>query len=316
VAICVFAFFKIVLADADWKRLWPTLLLGTCLAIVGMVLKAEIPHHNVLKAHSFSEFLVSLGKYLSWPWIVLPPYALLNLFPLLLLAWLYIRHPDTRTQATEIILLTGLWTCLQCLAAAYARGAKGAHPQWRYMDTTSFLMIANSLSLLLIWTRGRTHLRCPRYFPAAATVWITGSVLGALLLSYQAMRGDIPFRQTLHHLEDVTLRGYLETGDKRYFNVRKIYLARFEGDPTKSQDHDDKLIEYINLPHVRSLLPIKDAFPPQGAENTRQLPQSSPILSFWAERIAFWGSPIFATGCALLMSGVIANHANRKAVSR
>jgi hypothetical protein len=311
-AICVFAFFRIVLAGADWRKLWPTIVVGSFLAMVGLVLKVEVPHHNLLKAHSISEFLMSLGKYLSWPWIVLPPYAIFNLFPMLLLVWLYIRHPDTRTQATQIILLTGLWTCLQCLAAAYARGAKGAHPQWRYMDTTSFLMIVNSLSLLLIWTRYRTHLRWPRYLPAAATLWITGAVSGALLLTYQAMRWDIPFRQTLHHMAEVTLRGYLETGDKRYFNVRKIYLARFEGDPTKSQDHDDKLIEYINLPHVRSLLPLNNTFLPQKTKNTGQLLQRSRLLSLWAEKLTSWGLPIFGTGCAAIMFGLIARHSRRE----
>ena len=48
--------------------------------------------------------LVSLGKYLAWPWIVLPPFAVFNLFPLLLLAWFYLRDRQARMAAEELVL--------------------------------------------------------------------------------------------------------------------------------------------------------------------------------------------------------------------
>lgn len=284
---------KILLDRTAWKKLWPTLAVGIIAVGLGLALNIKVPHHEVLKAHSAVEFLVSLGKYLAWPWIVLPPYAVFSMFPLALLAWRYWRDPAARTRAAELTLLVGLWTVLQCLAAAYARGAKGAHPQWRYMDTTSFLMIVNAWSLLLLWVQGAGRLPFRRYFPAATALWALACGTGLGLLSQQAWRCDIPVRQIQHRLAVLTTRAYLATGDPRYFDVhRREYLAVFQGNPDLPQDHARQLIERLQPPVVRSILPacVCDPIPLAPALANGFVTNNAPLATPGTPGETFWSS--------------------------
>jgi hypothetical protein len=131
-----------------WRRpkTWKpqTVTLGVCAAVTvaGLVLKADVRMHHLLQAHSAGEFLSALGANLAWPWIVVPPFALLNLLPLAALAWSHFRGSGD-DQAGELTLVIGLWTILQGAATAYARGAEGKPPGWRYTDSSSFILIAN-----------------------------------------------------------------------------------------------------------------------------------------------------------------------------
>jgi hypothetical protein len=169
-AICALLGLKLLRQPLSWRRRWPTLAVCFVLLGVGLALRVEIPYGRTLMARSVTEFLVFLGKYLAWPWIVVPPFAVFNLFPLLLLAWFYLRDRQARMPAEELVLAVGLWAVLQAAATAYARGAQ-AYPQWRYMDCTCFLMVVNCLSIALLMSR---HLGGSR--PKKA-IWLAGFIL-------------------------------------------------------------------------------------------------------------------------------------------
>jgi hypothetical protein len=66
---------KITRQPVSWKLHWPTLAVCFMWLGLGLALRVEVPAHRILVAHSATEFLASLGKYLAWPWIVVPPSA-------------------------------------------------------------------------------------------------------------------------------------------------------------------------------------------------------------------------------------------------
>jgi hypothetical protein len=247
---------RLLREPAMFWRHWPTLVVCLFGVGAGLALKAEVPHHQILKAHSVLEFLVSFGKYLAWPWIVLPPFAIFNVLPLFFLAWICMRDPKACGQAEEIVLGIGIWALLQSAAGAYARGAGGAHPQWRYMDSTSFVVIANAWSLSLLALRHQPRLPFRRYFKAAAGIWVLACLSGLMLLCWRAWTVDIPERQLFFRMQMLTTRSYLATGDVNFLRPkRREYLIRFEGNPALSQDHAIVLTNLLNISQIRSMLP-------------------------------------------------------------
>jgi hypothetical protein len=256
-AVCGLVGLKVIRQPSAWKRLWPTLSVGFVVVALGLAFKIEVPFHRTMMAHSVSEFLVSLGKYLAWPWIVVPPFAILNMFPLVLLAWFYLRERQAQLPAEELVLGVGLWAGLQAVAAAYARGGL-VYPQWRYMDCTCFVMIVNALSLMLLWRRCAGRLPFRRYFRVAAALWVVAGALGLGLLTWRAWRIDIPERELYHHGQLQNTRAFMATGDIRVFdNKPKSELPLPQGDPTAPPLlHEGELIvKYLDNPWVRRILP-------------------------------------------------------------
>ena len=257
-AICSLVVLKILRQPLSWKQRWPTLAVCFVLVALGLVLRVEVPHHRVLMAHSVTEFMVSLGKYLAWPWIVLPPFAVFNMLPLLLLAWCYLRDRQARMPAEELILAVGLWAVLQAAATSYARGAQ-LYPQWRYMDSTCFVMVVNAFSIAVLVSR---YLGGKRKHVA---LWLTGFVLwgvacaaGLALLSSRAWAFDIPERQFYFRCQLLNMRAYMATEDIRVFDHKpKPQLPLYEGDPyaPRPEHEGEKLVRYLDFPHVRGILP-------------------------------------------------------------
>jgi hypothetical protein len=246
---------RILTQPSSWRQNWPAIAVGLVALGLGLALRVTVPYHEMLKAHSISEFLVTLGRYLAWPWIVLPPYAAFNLFPLLMLAWLYLRHREARGPAEEMVLGVSLWALLQAVASAYARGGQ-TYPQWRYMDLSCFLMIANVLSLVLLGSRHRERLPLKRYSRAASLLWTLACALGLGLLCWRAWTVDIPLRQMYHRLQLLTTRAYLATGDRQYLEVRRNeYLARATVAAATPSARAQALVDMLNATRIRSLLP-------------------------------------------------------------
>lgn len=257
-AICAFLVLKITRQPVSWKLHWPTLAVCFMWLGLGLALRVEVPAHRILVAHSATEFLASLGKYLAWPWIVVPPFAVFNLFPLLLLAWFYLRDRQAPTPAEDMILALGLWVVFQAAATAYARGAL-MYPQWRYMDSTCFVMVVNCFSITVLMSRHLAGSRPKKaIWLAAFVLWGVACVAGLALLNLRAWGFDIPERQFYSRCQLQNTRAYMATDDIRVFDRKpKQQLPLYEGDPyaPRPQHEGEKLVRYLNLPRVRSILP-------------------------------------------------------------
>lgn len=242
----------------SWKQQALTLVFCAGVSLAGILLKADVRHHHELQAQSVGEFLTALGANLAWPWIVVPPFAILNLLPLLALAWFYLRARRERHPAEEMTLAIGLWTLLQGLATAYARGADGKPPGWRYMDSSSFILIAGCFSIAVLLSRYLAAVRFRIAWHAAFGLWGVGCAAGLALLTVRAWQIDIPERQFYFRCQLLNIRAFLATQDIRVLdNKPKPQLPLYEGDPyAPSPPHaGEKLVRYLDYPGVRSMLP-------------------------------------------------------------
>jgi hypothetical protein len=250
--------FRVWRRPKFWKQQSPTLALCAAVVVAGLLLKADVPHHHVFQAHSVGEFLAALGANLAWPWIVVPPFALLNLVPLAALAWCYYFRETQERPAQELTLAISLWAVLQGAAVAYARGAEGKPPGWRYMDSSSFILIAACFSIAILMTR---YLRASRWraiWYAAFILWGVACMAGLALLNLRAWQIDIPERQFYQRCQLLNTRAYMATEDIRVFDGKaKQQLPFYEGDPNAPRPlHEgEKFVRYLNYPRVRSILP-------------------------------------------------------------
>jgi hypothetical protein len=256
-AICALVALKILRQPVSWRWHWPTLAVCLALLGVGLALRVEVPHHRTLMAHSAIEFLLYFGKYLAWPWIVVPAFAVVNLFPVLMLAWFYLRDREAKMPAQEMVLAVALWVGLQGAATAYARGAQ-VYPQWRYMDSTSFLMVVNCASIAILTSRHLEGSRRRAMWYTAFSLWGVACVVGLLLLASRAWQIDIPERQFYFRCQLLNTRAFLATDDIRILdNKPNPQLPFYEGDPyaPRPLHAGEKLVKYLNFPGVRSILP-------------------------------------------------------------
>ncbi len=183
------------------------------IAVAGLCLKPNIPEHKIFQAHSPADFLTSLGKNLAWPWVLLPLYAPVNLFPAVALAWMSLRSHSEPSPAERLLLGVGLWVALQCLAVAYSRGAGGANPAWRYMDVFSFLAIVDALAIVLLLRDHRHRLACRPLWHAGFAVWALGCLSGLLFLGNLCLKQYIPEFAVDQADQLKSSRAFIATGD-------------------------------------------------------------------------------------------------------
>jgi hypothetical protein len=222
----------------------PSLVICAVLAVAGVLLKGKHPQEGNWHAHSLGDFVSSLGNNLSWPTGLIPWLAPLNLFPLVLLAWVYLRSPEKNQPAEWMILGIGLWTILQSLTTAYARGNGGAPPTWRYMDTLSFLFVANLLSVALVVGNYRRQLRFPVFWYAAFVVWLVPCVLSLWTLNKRAWDLAIPSWAGHQRVRLETFRAFMATDDPAVF-----------------ANHDERDVPWVYIPELVYLLRTKDIRP-------------------------------------------------------
>ena len=271
-AVFALALFRVAKHPKGWKQQSPTLAFCAAVTVAGLLLKADVKAHHVLQAHSVSEFLIALGNNLAWPWIVVPPFAVFNLLPLAALAWFYLKEKDANRPAEEMTLALGIWAILQGAAAAYARGADGRPPGWRYMDSSSFILIANCFSIAILLSRyspaasGKlkfsilnSQFSIPRpILFAAFTLWAVACGVGLALLSMRAWRIDIPERHFYYRAQLQNTRALIATDDIRLFDRKpKAQLPFYEGDvyAPRPRHEAEKLIIYLRDQRIREVLP-------------------------------------------------------------
>ncbi|MBI5773177.1 MAG: hypothetical protein HZA89_05470 [Verrucomicrobia bacterium] len=259
VAVIALVMTKIILRREDWRRHLPTLCVCVAIVVIWLPLRVEQPAHQVLKAHSLMEFLISLGKNLAWPWIVLPPYAVVNFFPFGLLVWHYCRSKEKENdrRAEEMIIGVGLWVLLQAGATAYARGGGGAHPQWRYMDSTVFAMIVNGFSILILAKRHTATNSWRRITHWGFGLWIIATTSGLILLNARAWTVDIPERQFNQEMQIKNARYLMATDDYRGLETARREHLPFFGDAwlVPGASLSKPMAELFHEPHVRAWLP-------------------------------------------------------------
>jgi len=208
----------LILLDVQRKRCsrrssLPTLAACALVVVFGLLLKPNLASAYVFLAHTPGEFLESLSRNLAWPWINTPIFALFNLFPIAVLAWVWWRSDARSSTADRMVLGMGLWVFLQAAAIAYARGAGGKPPVSRYMDTFSFIFVADFLSIALLLSRHRAKLLMPAFFAAAFALWALCSAAGLVWLTHHAWRDEIPDQEFCQRVRLERMREFQAAGD-------------------------------------------------------------------------------------------------------
>ncbi len=247
VAVSGLALVEITRNRIAWKHQIPTLAVCAIVTLAGLLLKVDVPQHHDLQAHSLRAFLVSLGRYVSWPNEQWPWLAPFNVFPLLLLGWLYLRSRRDRRPAEQMVLGLGFWVLLQSLAAAYARGEDGLPPASRYRDSCSFLLIANCLSIGLVCGCYRQHLRLARFWGAAFVIWGVICAIGLWQLTDRASGAPLSFWMACQRSRELTTRAFMATDDEQYFRRENHFRIPFPYVPM--------LTFLLRTPDIRNILP-------------------------------------------------------------
>jgi hypothetical protein len=247
VAVAALALVEIMRNRTIWRGQIPTLAICAVITLAGLLVKVDVPRHHDLQAHSLQAFVVSLGKYVAWPNEQRPWLAPFNVFPLLLLGWLYLRSHQDRRPAEQMVLGLGFWVLLQSLAAAYARGEDGAPPASRYMDTCSFLFIANCLSIGLVCGWYRQRLRFARFWYAAFVIWGVTCGIGLWQLTDRACDAPLQFWKACQHTRVQTTRAFMVTDDEQSFHQDSRFRIPFPYVPM--------LVFLLRTPDIRNILP-------------------------------------------------------------
>jgi hypothetical protein len=239
-ALTALAAFK----ERDWRRHVPTW--GICAAIIlaGLALKLAIHTGPATQAQTAGELLDALGKSLAWPWVNLPWYAPLNFVPLVLLGWMCLRSPEPLKPGELLILGMGIWAALQALAGAYARGNGGIGPAWRYMDSLSFIAIANGLAAFVLVKDYRARFRFAPLLYAVLACWTLGCLGGLGRLTNRAWTQELPDAFAEKTVQTRIARAWVATGDPHVFaaqpaDMRLAPLADW----------------LMSLPAIRGILP-------------------------------------------------------------
>ncbi len=236
-----------------WRRretlghAWPTV--GVCLLIVtlGLLLQVDVAAHHVLRAHSLPEFVIALAKNLAWPWVVMPPFAVVALLPLALLAWVCLVKRRELLAPDRLIVALIMWVLLQGAAAAYARGAGGHPPQWRYMDTSSFVLLVDCLCIGRLLTAHREFIPLARLSTAVFAVWAIGSAAGLGLLTQQVWGIVLKEHNFYSRVRLESTRAFVAKDDPAPILARPQYSAAPQ-DP-------QWLITFLRNPAIRKELP-------------------------------------------------------------
>ena len=220
VAVGAVLMLEILKNPGRWRRCLPTLIACAVLIVAGLLFENR-DFRELNMAHSASDFFSCLGRNLSWPTGLYPWLAPLNLFPLLLLAWVYFRSPEKGQPAERMILGIGIWTILQSLATAVMRGAGGLPPAFRYMDTLCFLFIANILSIALLMLKYRSQLRFAPVWYVAFVLWLVPCAVSLWTLNQRAWENVIPFWADYQRNRVELTRAFLATNDENVFTTAR-----------------------------------------------------------------------------------------------
>ena len=129
-------------------------------------------------------------------------------------------------------LAIGIWAILQGAAAAYARGADGRPPGWRYMDSSSFILIANCFSIAVLLSRYsppplaglrfsilNSQFSIPRpILLLVFTLWAVACGVAWHCSASRAWRIDIPERHFYHRAQLQNTRAFMATDDIHVFD--------------------------------------------------------------------------------------------------
>jgi hypothetical protein len=220
-AVLVFQALRLMRDRRDWRRASREMApaFATCIPLVaiGAMLTVQVEQHAKLRAQSAWEFAYALGRYLAWPWVMRPAWALFTWLPIVALSVAYVRGRARDGSRERLALGMGAWAFLQAVALAFAR--VGGFGSSRYGDVLVFGLIANAIAFTT-WIGWSTWWK--RAAAAGFAAWLAVSGRALIALSFA---GDVSWRAYEYAIQRGRVAAFVDTGDVRY-------LSSTQGAPT------------------------------------------------------------------------------------
>ncbi|NJO18078.1 MAG: hypothetical protein HC877_20815 [Thioploca sp.] len=255
VVIIILKLYLIAIDKSNRRSHLPTLLIGALITVIAVILLVKVPGTAVLKAHSVTDFLLTFGKSLAWPWVTYPWLSLILYLPLLALVlrvvWLR-RYPS---PAELFILALGGLVILQAASMGYARSAGGSSPSSRYMDILVFGVVVNLFAFYFI-TQPWYGLTC-RIKPIFHVFTCFWQVLVVIGLGGLTVLGSWPAIQQKH------FQGVEQLKNTREF-IRTGQISALQNKPFLHIPYPDpnRLAYLLANPKLRRILPHTLTVPP------------------------------------------------------
>jgi hypothetical protein len=244
---CLVLLQAIALRSGWWRLLANAAALAVVAGIAYAALPPPIEAHAPLKAQSVFYFVVALARSLAFPFINYPRAALLMWLPATCLAGAVLWRRLNTTAIERLALALAVWGVVQSVAVAYSRGATGAAPVSRYMDTLAFGVLANAMALLSFigplnskrWNAG---------WAAALAIWIGVVGVGIGRVSDEMLETIARERRqwTPEHVKNVRL--FVMNGDLDSFLEKK-------GPRDLPHYSASMLATWLEDPYLRGILP-------------------------------------------------------------
>jgi hypothetical protein len=255
VVIIILKLYLIAIDKGNRRSHLPTLLICALITTISVMLLVKIPGHAVLKAHSVTDFLLTFGKSLAWPWVIYPWLSLILYLPFLALVlrivWLR-RYPSS---AEIFVLALGGWVILQAASMGYARSAGGSSPTSRYMDILAFGVVVNLFAFYFITQPWYNLTRCLKpAFYVFACFWQVLVVIG---LGGLTVVGSWPA------IQQKQFQGIEQLKNTREF-IRTGQINALQNKPLLHIPYPDpnRLAYLLANPKLRRILPHTLTVPP------------------------------------------------------
>ena len=203
-----------------------------------------IEAHAPLKAAGIHDFSLSILKALAFPFTTTPYLAIFTQLPVLACAWRgAANHRTGRNPGLPWFLgVATLWLYLNAAATAYGRGAGGAAPASRYMDTLALLNVVNfaaGLHLVSMFPGRRMK------FVLAG--WSIVLLAGGMGIYAQSTRRIIHNEARLCRIQEANVRQFLKDFDRERMERLPYYSIPYPTAP--------RLIDLLENETVRDCLP-------------------------------------------------------------
>lgn len=247
VVIIILKLYLIAIDKNNRRSHLPTLLICAVITAISVMLLVKVPGHDVFKAHSVTDFLLTFSKSLAWPWIIYPWLSLILYLPLLALVlrivWLR-RYPS---PAELFILALGGWVILQAASMGYVRSTSGSAPASRYMDILALGIVVNLLAGYFItqpWYGLTSWIKMVFYvFASFWQVLVVIGLVGLTVVSWPAIQQK-QF-QSVEQLKNT--REFIRTGQLSSLQNKPILHIPYP--------NPNRLADLLANPKLRNILP-------------------------------------------------------------
>jgi hypothetical protein len=214
------------------------------LFLLEIFLTPRVAHHDSLKAHSISEFLISFNSVIGWPVAEIIPQryfwlaGVIQAFPsLFFLYWMLSKRQD-KTPSYWVLFALVIWIMVSEVSISYGRAVSPIAS--RYTDIYGFGIILSFSCMVLFFGK----LKKNNFLAIMVFVWIFVTFIALLQVAHHTFSTDLPTQKKSRVAAGMNVRDYVITGDNAFLLKSDIPYPNRQ-----------RLADLLNNPSLRRILP-------------------------------------------------------------